>query len=164
MVTVYIGLGSNLAEPVNQVHSAIVALRALERSEFIIASSLYKSLPMGPANQPDYINAVVCLDTQLEPLELLNALQKIEHVQGRQRQTERWGPRTLDLDVLLYGDKTINTEQLNVPHSGLHERSFVLYPLLEIAPELVIPGLGHISALVKNCSSTGLERLSNHDN
>ena len=163
MITTYIGLGSNLADPVKQVKSAIRALHTLEKSKLTKVSSLYKSLPMGPTEQPDYINAVVCLETLLEPLQLLDALQAIESVQGRQRNTERWGPRTLDLDILLYGEKIISSDRLNVPHSGLHERSFVLYPLQEIAPALDLPELGRITELLAKCSSSGLERLTTHD-
>lgn len=163
MITVYIGLGSNLADPVTQVKSAIKALQSLEKSELKVVSSLYKSLPMGPAEQPDYINAVACMETILEPLELLDALLAIEQSQGRKRSVERWGPRTLDLDILLYGEKIITSERLNVPHPGLHERSFVLYPLHEIAPDLDIPVHGPITELLANCHSTGLERLATHD-
>ena len=163
MITVYIGLGSNLADPVTQVTSAIKALQTLEKSELKKVSSLYKSLPMGPSEQPDYINAVACMITKLEPFELLDALLAIEQSQGRQRNTERWGPRTLDLDILLYGEKIITTERLKIPHSGLHERSFVLYPLHEIAPDLDIPQHGPITELLANCHSTGLERLTTHD-
>jgi 2-amino-4-hydroxy-6-hydroxymethyldihydropteridine diphosphokinase len=163
MITVYIGLGSNLADPVSQVKSAIKALQLLQKSELKKVSSFYKSLPMGPAEQPDYINAVACMETILEPLELLDALLAIEQSQGRQRSAERWGPRTLDLDILLYGEKIITSERLKVPHSGLHERSFVLYPLHEIAPDLDIPVHGPIAELLANCHSTGLERLATHD-
>jgi 2-amino-4-hydroxy-6-hydroxymethyldihydropteridine diphosphokinase len=160
---VYIGLGSNLDIPVKQVNTAIDSLRELKHSTLISVSSLYISEPMGPADQPDFINAVACLDTTLEPGALLDALQAIEDAHGRQRGSERWGARTLDLDILVYGDKTIKDERLTVPHSGLHQRSFVLYPLQEINPDLLIPGHGHIAELVANCSSAGLERLSKHD-
>jgi 2-amino-4-hydroxy-6-hydroxymethyldihydropteridine diphosphokinase len=160
---VYIGLGSNLDNPVNQVNTAIDSLRELQHSTLIDISSLYISEPMGPADQPDFINAVACLETSLEPNALLNALLAIEDAHGRQRSGERWGARTLDLDILLYGDKTIKDDRLTVPHSGLHQRSFVLYPLQEINPDLWIPGHGRIAELVANCSSAGLERLSKHD-
>jgi 2-amino-4-hydroxy-6-hydroxymethyldihydropteridine diphosphokinase len=142
---VYIGLGSNLDNPLNQVNTAIDSLRELQHSTLINVSSLYISEPMGPADQPDFINAVACLETSLEPNALLNALLAIEDAHGRQRNGERWGARILDLDILLYGDKTIKDDRLTVPHSGLHQRSFVLYPLQEINPDLWIPGLGHIA-------------------
>jgi 2-amino-4-hydroxy-6-hydroxymethyldihydropteridine diphosphokinase len=160
---VYIGLGSNLENPVDQVNSALDSLRKLEHSKLTSVSSLYISKPMGPADQPDFINAVACLETSLEPNVLLDALQGIEQAHGRQRGDMRWGPRTLDLDILLYGDKSIKSERLSVPHPGLHERSFVLYPLQEINPDLQIPGYGHIAELITHCSSDRLERLSKHD-
>jgi 2-amino-4-hydroxy-6-hydroxymethyldihydropteridine diphosphokinase len=118
---------------------------------------------MGPAGQPDYINAVVAIDTLLEPVVLLHELQKIENQQGRVRTNERWGPRTIDLDILVYDDRKINTDELTVPHLGIHERAFVLYPLQEIAPELDIPGLGSLRELIaqydEKYKEIGLKRL-----
>jgi 2-amino-4-hydroxy-6-hydroxymethyldihydropteridine diphosphokinase len=114
---------------------------------------------MGPSDQPDYVNAVMALDTELEPLALLDHLQAIENVEGRVRLGERWGPRTLDLDLLLYGDDVIQHERLTVPHPGLHQREFVLYPLFEIAPELTIPGRGALRDWVAVCPRRGLEAM-----
>jgi 2-amino-4-hydroxy-6-hydroxymethyldihydropteridine diphosphokinase len=119
-------------------------------------SSLYRSAPMGPANQPDYVNAVMAVETALAPLALLDALQALETAFGRVRHGERWGPRTLDLDILLYGSEILATDRLTVPHPGLAEREFVLYPLQEIAPDLNIPGLGPLADLVRRCPRRGL--------
>jgi len=137
-VRVYIGLGSNLDDPLSQVRAAIDELAALPQSRLHAVSPLYRTPPLGPADQPDYINAVVAVDTDLEPLTLLDELQRIEHYHGRVRSL-RWGPRTLDLDLLLYGDRTIASERLIVPHPGLSERPFVIFPLQAIAPELILP-------------------------
>ncbi len=158
-VTVFVGLGSNLDNPRNQVMTALTELAALERTRMIAASSQYRSVPMGPADQPDYINAVAMLETRLEAEALLDGLQAIETGHRRVRGSERWGPRTLDLDLLLYGDERIDTPRLRVPHAGLAERNFVLYPLADIAPDLDIPGLGPLRELIARCPQSGLERL-----
>lgn len=155
----YIGLGSNLQEPLQQLRRARLALQQLADTEVVSFSALYRSVPMGPAGQPDYINAVAALDTALAPLILLHALQAIEQQQGRVRGTERWGARTLDLDILLFGGQILDTSELTVPHKGMHERNFVLYPLYEIAPELEIPGRGLLRELLLACPPAGLERL-----
>lgn len=136
-VRAYIGLGSNLDDPKGQLQRAIEALRKLPDSRLTAVSRFYRSSPMGPAGQPDYVNAVAMLDTRLEPLALLDALQAIEQQQGRVRQGERWGPRTLDLDILLYGAEMINLARLVVPHPEIKQRNFVLQPLNELAPKLV---------------------------
>lgn len=146
-------------EPVTHVRQAIQELGHLNQGELINRSSLYKSKPMGPANQPDYVNAVVSIKTELEPLVLLDALQAIETAHGRLRSDLRWGPRTLDLDILLFGQKVINQARLIIPHPGLHERAFVLYPLQEICPELMIPGKGQLSSLLQSCPADGLKKL-----
>jgi len=159
-VTAYIGLGSNLQQPIRQVNQALQQLAKIPRTRLVTASSLYRSAPLGPADQPDYINAVAALATGLSPLELLDALQAIERQQGRVREGERWGPRTLDLDLLLYGDLQIHNERLTVPHPGLGERNFVLYPLYDIAGEdLRIPGLDALGHLLLACPRQGLELL-----
>ncbi len=158
-VRTYIGLGSNLGEPKDQLKKAIAALRHLPDSRLTALSRLYRSQPMGPADQPDYLNAVAMLDTRLSPEALLDALQAIESEQGRVRGPQRWGPRTLDLDLLLYGAEIIDTERLNVPHPGLPERSFVLYPLADVAPELVLPDGRSLRELLAVCSREGLEVL-----
>ena len=155
---VYIGLGANLNQPVQQLQQAIKALQQLPDSELIAVSSLYGSKPMGPQDQPDYVNAVAALDTALEAEALLDALQQIEQLHGRQRKAERWGPRTLDLDILLYGDDIINSERLTVPHYGLKQREFVLYPLAEIAPNLRLPDGSVLSSLLQQVPLNGLQK------
>lgn len=139
MERVYIGLGSNLADPKQQLEFALDALATIPQAKLIASSSLYCSKPMGPQDQPDYFNAVVAIDTSLEPLMLLDALQQIELDSGRVRKKERWGPRTLDLDILLFGDRVIDNERLTVPHYGMKVREFVIYPLAELCPELTLP-------------------------
>jgi 2-amino-4-hydroxy-6-hydroxymethyldihydropteridine diphosphokinase len=159
-VTAYIGLGSNLADPVLQIKSARTAIMQIAGVKELVFSSLYHSPPMGPQDQPDYVNAVMCVATELPPLDLLRCLQRIENDQGRVRKDQRWGSRTLDLDVLVYGDRIIDLPDLIVPHTGLAERAFVLYPLHEIAPQLLVPGKGHIADLLAKCPMNGLKRLN----
>jgi len=156
----YIGLGSNLDDPEEQVLRASRAVANLPESREIAFSGLYRSDPMGPQDQPSYINAVMALDTTLSPFELLASLQTIERDHGRVRKGVRWGPRTLDLDILLYGRACVRTESLIIPHAGLAQRPFVLYPLAEIAPpDLTIPGKGSLKMLLNACPQEGLERL-----
>lgn len=155
---VYIGLGSNLSDPVNQIQLAITALDALPHSSIIAQSSLYSSPPMGPQDQPDYVNAVVSLETELSPHALLDALQAIEQGQGRVRK-RHWGERTIDLDILIYDVQVLDDERLHVPHPGIAQRSFVLYPLAEIAPNIDIPVLGNIRMLLDNCPPEGIQLL-----
>lgn len=155
----YIGIGSNLANPVAQVQEAIEELGAIPDSILIARSSLYSSKPMGAAGQPDYVNAVVAIDTVLSAQALMQALQNIERRQGRERTGEKWGPRILDLDLLLYGGRVIDTADLTVPHPGLHERDFVLVPLEEIAGDINIPGRGMLSALISRCENHSLRKL-----
>lgn len=159
-ITAYIGLGSNLADPVAQLKSARSAIAALAQVEELAFSSFYHSPPMGPQDQPDYVNAVMAIATDLAALDLLRCLQKIEQEQGRVRTGTRWGARTLDLDLLLYSDQQINLPDLIVPHIGLSKRAFVLYPLQEIAPTLVLPTLGAIDKLVSHCPLAGLKKLA----
>lgn len=155
--TAYIGLGSNLDDPRRQVETALAELGRLPRSHLKAASSLYQSRPLGPP-QPDYINAVAALETDLAPLELLDQLQSLEERHRRVR-VERWGPRTLDLDLLLYDDQVIDQPRLQVPHPELHRRAFVLYPLAEIAPDLALPSGTPIGSLLAGHSQDGLTRL-----
>ena len=159
MVVCYIGLGSNLDQPVQQVQQAFVELAALPGCRLQARSSLYRSAPVGPADQPDYINAVAELHTELPAHDLLDVLQSIEQAHQRVR-TQRWGPRTLDLDILLYGDVRIDDERLQVPHPAITQRAFVLHPLAEIAPQLVIPGVGAIADLLEAVAGQQLERLA----
>lgn len=139
MIRAYIALGSNLADPLHQVNCALQALADLPGSRRIATSSFYRTPPYGPADQPDFLNAVIALDTQLTATDLLTQTQRIECEQGRIRKAERWGPRTLDLDILLFGDQTIRSERLTVPHYDMHNRAFMLLPLVEIAPEITLP-------------------------
>ena len=159
LTTVYIGLGSNLEEPLAQVSTALVELGELPNSRLVSHSSLYSSQPQGPADQPDFINAVACLETQLEPHALLDALQALEQSHQRVR-IQHWGPRTLDLDLLLYGAQTIDTERLSVPHPWLGKRSFVLHPLAEIAPDLTLPSGESIESLLPLCDAGDLNVIT----
>jgi len=161
-VRAFIGLGGNLDRPAERICSARLAIQELEGVVEVGFSSLYRSTPLGPKDQPDYVNAVMAIDVGLEPLELLDRLQAMELAHGRVRVGERWGPRTLDLDILLYGDRILRLERLVVPHPGIATREFVLYPLEEIAPELLIPGLGPLRDLVGACPRRGLTVID-HD-
>lgn len=159
-VTVYIGLGGNLDNSLELLGSARKAIAALAGVRAAACSSFYRSRPMGAADQPDYVNAVMAVETSLAPRELLDALHAIELSHGRVRTGLRWESRTLDLDILLYGDGQFQDETLTVPHAGIAEREFVLYPLAEIAPaNLSIPGKGRLSDLVAACPRRGLERI-----
>jgi 2-amino-4-hydroxy-6-hydroxymethyldihydropteridine diphosphokinase len=159
MARACIGLGSNLDDPGQQLCQAIASLRNSAGIQVIALSSLYLSAPMGPKDQPDYVNAVAELETELEPLALLDALQAIENAQGRVRDV-RWGPRTLDLDILLYDDLCLDDERLSIPHPGLLQRNFVLYPLAEIAPDRVLPDGRRCREVAEQQSKQGLERLN----
>ncbi|QQS54141.1 MAG: 2-amino-4-hydroxy-6-hydroxymethyldihydropteridine diphosphokinase [Candidatus Competibacteraceae bacterium] len=155
----YIGIGSNLGRPLIQMRHAFLALRKLPASHCMACSPLYRGAPVGgPSGQPDYLNAAAALDTTLAPDELLTALQAIEAAQGRTR-TVHWGPRTLDLDLLLYDQLVLDGPRLTLPHPRLHERAFVLYPLYDIAPDLEIPGRGLLSELLIKFPQTALVRL-----
>lgn len=139
-ITCYIGLGSNLGNPTANLHSAIDQLAAAENLELRGVSRFYASKPMGPQDQPDYVNAVACVQTSLSAHDLLQALFVVERAHGRVRDASlRWGPRTLDLDLLLYGCEVINTPELHVPHPGICERSFVALPLADLVPNLIFP-------------------------
>lgn len=159
MTIAFIGLGSNLNDPVQQVNQACTEIAALEQVELISTSSLYQSPPLGPADQPDFINAVAQIATSLDPHKLLAELQAIESHHGRVRTGERWTARTLDLDILLYGEKTIKSDSLVIPHLGLYERAFVLYPLLEIAPDLEFPERGTLRDLVQASDGSQLKKV-----
>ncbi|RME32818.1 MAG: 2-amino-4-hydroxy-6-hydroxymethyldihydropteridine diphosphokinase [Gammaproteobacteria bacterium] len=159
MIRCYVGLGSNLAGPRRQVAQALQELGRMRDCRLAVTSSLYLSQPMGPQDQPEYVNAVAALDSLLPPLALLAELQAIERAHGRVREGERWGPRTLDLDLLLYGDLVMESEALTLPHPGIGEREFVLHPLAEIAPELEVPGLGRVRDLLSRVDDRGIRRL-----
>jgi 2-amino-4-hydroxy-6-hydroxymethyldihydropteridine diphosphokinase len=157
-VHAYIGLGSNLADPIAQLRAGVAALAGLEQTRVEVCSSFYRTAPVGRREQPDFINAVCRVRTGQDPATLMRNLLEIERAHGRVREG-KGGPRTLDLDLLLYGDRTIRTAQLTVPHPRLHERAFVLYPLQEIEPDLVIPGRGAVRELAAGCAGQRVERL-----
>ena len=156
---VYIGLGSNLEQPKQQIKQAVAELKLLPDSQYVGDSGLYLSKPLVAdgvsEDQPDYYNAVALLETSLSAVELLDCLQGIENRQGRVRD-QRWGPRTIDLDILLYGQQQINNERLQVPHPGLCEREFVLYPLQRLNAEMAIPGHGMLNEIIKTCPENGM--------
>lgn len=156
---VYLGVGSNLENPIKLVTDAFTALNAIEDTRVLKTSSLYSSKPMGPQDQPDYINAVCLIETALKPHSLLKQLQQVELDYGRERKGERWGARTLDLDILLYGSQQIKTADLTIPHIGMAAREFVMVPLFEIAQSMIMPDGKPISHWVANCSLDGLKRL-----
>lgn len=157
MALAYIGLGSNLEDPLAQVTRAFAELADIPQTLLLERSAIYSSRAIGP-EQPDYTNAVALLDTRLEPLALLDALQRIEQAHQRVR-LQHWGPRTLDLDLLLYGDQIIDEERLKVPHPYLTQRSFVLYPLADITPTLQLPDGTPLADLLSHCQADGLVRL-----
>jgi len=158
MTIAYIGLGSNMESPIRHITTAIKSLGEIPSTRIINASSLYKSKPIGPQNQDDYINAVVQIETELEPTELLNSLQAIENEHGRVR-TKHWGSRTLDLDILMFGHEIIQNIRLTVPHPEIANRSFVLVPLAEINSTCAIPKKGLVSDLLLRVDKRGLEIL-----
>lgn len=158
----YIGLGSNLEHPVQQIRNAMRALSHLPQTRVIADSGLFLSKPMTPPageiDQPDYYNAVAKIETRLGPYELLDQLQLIEQAQRRKR-LQYWGPRTIDLDILMYDDLQISDERLTLPHPGVHKREFVLYPLNRIDSSLEIHGRGMLNELIEHCSQNGLQYL-----
>jgi 2-amino-4-hydroxy-6-hydroxymethyldihydropteridine diphosphokinase len=154
-IPAYIALGSNMGDSVMQVNRAFEALASLPDSRLIARSPLYQTRPMGPIKQSDFTNAVAGVLTQLSPDVLLSHLRRIEVTQGRVR-AERWGPRSLDLDLLIFGTQRINTDALTVPHPGIAERNFVLAPLADIAPTLEVPGVGRVQELLGRLSRDGI--------
>jgi 2-amino-4-hydroxy-6-hydroxymethyldihydropteridine diphosphokinase len=158
-VRAYIALGSNLDNPVAQVRAGAQALGKLSGTRLVHCSSLYRTAPVGVTDQPDFINAVCAVDTSMPAGVFMRALLDIEQSHGRQRDIPG-GPRTLDLDLLLYGDQVCHEPGLTLPHPRLHERAFVLYPLSEIAPGLSIPGHGQVETLLAGCAGQVIERLA----
>lgn len=154
-VTAYIGLGSNLDDPAHQLRTGIAAIAKLPHTRLLAQARWYQSTAIGPGTQPDYLNTVVAIDTGLAALALLRALHAIERAQGRQRHLH-WGPRTLDLDILLYGDCVVDTPELRLPHAHLHHRNFVLMPLADIAPTLILPGGTPLAHILANCGTAGI--------
>ena len=160
MIRTFIALGANLADPLGQIERAVAALQALPDSRFVACSPLYRSRPMGPADQPDYINGVAYIETRLSPHALLDQTQRIELEQGRVRKAERWGPRTLDLDLLLFGQEQVQDERLTIPHYGMKDRAFVLVPLFDLVPDLQLPCGSALRDWVATCDRSGLFPLA----
>lgn len=157
----YIAIGSNMGSPTENVIQAIDALTQLPNSTFIACSSLYNSKPMGDCDQATYVNAVAAIDTTLHPLRLLEGTQGIELAFGRERNGERWGPRTLDLDILLYGNLEMESERLTIPHYGMKSREFVLFPLAELVPNLLFPDGSKLTDLLTTINKNGLTMIAN---
>ena len=155
----YVGVGSNLQSPARQVETAMELLGEIGQTRLVRTSSLYRSAPFGGIEQPDFVNAVAAVVTQLGPADMLAALHDIEASRGRERDDTRWGPRVLDLDLLVYSDRQIETPELRLPHPGIGERNFVLLPLGEIAPDLVIPGLGRVASIPVNMDEPNISRI-----
>jgi 2-amino-4-hydroxy-6-hydroxymethyldihydropteridine diphosphokinase len=158
MTLAYVGLGANIGDPARQMRLAIEELKKLPETNLVLTSGMYRSAPLGYADQPDFLNAVASLDTGLSAAQLLEYLQKIEQRQGRERSFAN-APRTLDLDLLLYGDQVLATPALTLPHPRMHERAFVLKPLLELAPGVLIPGKGPARELLAACMDQAAERI-----
>ncbi len=162
--TAYIGLGANLDDPRRHVETAVAELARLPSTRLAATSALYRTAPLGPADQPDYINAVARIETRLTPQALLAAMQAIERRHGRVRNGTRWGPRTLDLDLLTFGDRQICSSGLTVPHPEMHRRAFVLVPLADVAPRgLSVPGRDQLAALLAKVPRDGVARLASMD-
>jgi 2-amino-4-hydroxy-6-hydroxymethyldihydropteridine diphosphokinase len=157
-VPAYIGVGSNLGDSLTRVRAAFDSLAALPASRLVARSRLYRTRPFGPVEQGDFINAVAGVLTQLSAEQLLAAIRGIETAAGRVR-SERWGPRTLDLDLLVFGDQRINTPDLTVPHPGIAERGFVLAPLVDVAPSLQVPGAGRAEELLRRLPEDGIAEV-----
>lgn len=156
----YIALGSNIDSPLEQVQRALERLSQLPSTQLIAHSGMYRSAPFGPVEQPEFINAVAGVLTQLRPHELLRALKQLEQSLGRQQPVVRWGPRCIDLDLLVYAQAQLASEELTIPHPGITERNFVLYPLLDLAPDLLVPGKGIVRTLAACVSVEGLQRVA----
>ncbi|HEY2035783.1 MAG TPA: 2-amino-4-hydroxy-6-hydroxymethyldihydropteridine diphosphokinase [Steroidobacteraceae bacterium] len=160
----YIGLGSNLEEPRVQIRRACAGLQALAATRLVRVSPLYRSKPFGPVPQPDFVNAVAGVLTQLDSRALLGELQALERAIGRPADRQRWGPRIIDLDLLVFGRERRDDPGLTLPHGGIVERNFVLYPLCDLAPDLEVPGLGRVAELKERLAPEGLERLGETGN
>ena len=158
-VKAFVGLGSNLNQPITQIGNALASIASLSAVSNLKASSFYRNPPMGPPDQPDYVNAVVQMETGMTPGELLDRLLEIERVQGRVRSDQHWGPRVIDLDILLFGDLQLESKRLTIPHPGLSSRVFVLSPLYEIAPALVLPDGVRLVDLMVNVDAESLVRI-----
>ncbi len=162
-IPAFVALGSNLGDPVRQVMAAMDSLAGMDGSRLVARSPLYRSAPLGPQDQPRYINAVAGLLTRRDPHQLLDDLQALERESGRSREGERWGPRILDLDLLLFGQEIIDDQRLVIPHPGLTERNFVVYPLAHIAPDLSLPDGRRLAVIAERLGREGLEEISSAD-
>ena len=158
LITAFVALGSNLGDPAAQIRRAMQALAAMPETRLVRRSSLYRNPPAGYLDQPEFVNAVARIETRLAPRDLLERLLAIEHAHGRVREFPN-GPRTLDLDILLYGERIVREPGLTIPHPRMLERAFVLVPLAEIAPEAMVPGDGRIADLIKNVDASALVKL-----
>ena len=156
----YVSLGSNLDDPRAQVERAFAALGSLPGSQLVARSSLYRSPPLGPVAQPDFVNAVAGMLTTLDPRSMLAELKGLEERLGRERPVVQWGPRRIDLDLLVHDATRIDEPGFRLPHAGIAERAFVLVPLAEIAPDLDVPGLGRVRTLANRVDRAGLERIA----
>jgi 2-amino-4-hydroxy-6-hydroxymethyldihydropteridine diphosphokinase len=155
----YVGVGSNLEGPRAQVSRALEALGRLDGCRLVASSPLYRTQPLGEVDQPVFVNAVAGLLTRSTPEDLLSSLRALERAMGREPPRERWGPRVIDLDLLVVGRESRNTEVLTLPHPGIAARDFVLYPLADIAPDLEVPGVGTVRMLRDRVVNRGIERL-----
>jgi len=163
MIRAFVGLGSNLGAglptPADRIRAAFVDLEGIPMTHCVARSSLYANPPFGPVAQPEFVNAAALVETLLEPRALLEALRAIELRHGRVRDGSRWGPRSLDLDLLVYGNSVLDEPDLHLPHRGLPQRNFVLYPLNDLDPELEVPGMGPLRELIARCPADGLRKL-----
>ena len=155
----WLGLGSNQQQPGTQLREALDRLADSDQLDILKTSSFYCTPPWGDEQQDDFINAVVEIETSLDPDSLLRAMQSIENVMGRQRNGRRWGPRVIDIDLLLYGDLQYQSDDLEIPHPRMHERAFVLVPLCELDNSLEIPALGKVEKLLQHLDSSGIQQL-----
>jgi 2-amino-4-hydroxy-6-hydroxymethyldihydropteridine diphosphokinase len=155
----YVALGSNLSGPRRRVEAAFEALAGLTGSRLVLRSSLWRSAPMGPQDQPAFVNAAAGLVTTMSPHAFLECLKSLEQALGKTEPAVRWGPRVIDLDLLVFGELKLDEPEITLPHPGLHQRNFVLYPLSEIAAELWVPGLARVRRLCERVSAAGIERL-----
>ncbi len=158
MAQVFVGLGSNLSDPIKQVNRALRSLDELAQTRMVSCSKLYGSAPQGPQDQPDFVNAVCLLETQLTPMDLLLALQGIEQAQGRVKK-RHWGERLIDLDILLFDDLTVSLPELTIPHVEIANRDFVLIPLFEIAPDASVPNQGSVRSLISRLNTSYLHPI-----
>lgn len=161
---IWVALGSNLGDRVGHLTQGFQDIIDLPDCSNLVRSSMYETSPMGPSEQPDYLNAVCAFDCNLAPLALLNELKLIERRHGRVETTQRWSARPLDLDILLYAEQLINLPELTIPHVGIAHRSFVLWPMAELDDQLQIPGLGVVAELMKHCERYGIKRYASEVN